>query len=289
MKNSIIIDKFLNIVDPEYAYILGLMWADGYVGDLPCKTGMQLKRSDFDNLTPLFNRLGIFNIYYREKRKGCSPSGVIRLSDKGLHSFLIKNNFDNKSGGSPKDLLSKTIPHNLLNYWIRGFLDGDGNIFVHKAGRYYITFAGCYHQDWGFMEEILKNLQIEFCIKRISRLNKKTNKLNSHSVVKIQRKKDFVTFLSFVYSGDTLGLERKKDKFIQGVELIKKHADNLLRRSCRVQMLDPKTENVIEEFASIEAAARFLKKDPSSIRQAVKGVFKKGHGYKWRKIDQKII
>lgn len=53
----------------------------------------------------------------------------------------------------------------------------------------------------------------------------------------------------------------------------------------KVQMLDKKTEEIIQEFDSIKEAGRFLGKSASHINEAAHGKRNSAYGYKWRIIE----
>jgi hypothetical protein len=103
------------------------------------------------------------------------------------------------------------IPEELLKYWYRGYLDGDGSIYV-KGGIVQLGFSGPYEQDWDFVEELSRRLEVSsFGIQRFIRKNG-----NRHSAFRITNVADVKRVLDFIYDDyDEIGFPRKHKKYEQ--------------------------------------------------------------------------
>jgi len=72
--------------------------------------------------------------------------------------------YTDKSFKSPSKILEylERIDTNLINYWIRGYFDGDGCIYYNK--KHYlrqVSFASGYNQNWNDIIKYMKNIGIK--------------------------------------------------------------------------------------------------------------------------------
>jgi hypothetical protein len=199
---NINIEQFLNIQKPEVAYILGFLWADGYI--IRNEIRLEIVKDDLDHIKPILESIGTWTYSYRDRNRNgvkTKTSGRAVTSNRKLKEFLACHDYDKKSYISADKILSK-IPNELKHYFFRGFVDGDGNIYPPKKR---ITLAGSLKQDWGFISKICDELKIKHNIYRNS--NKSTN-----SVVEINGING-VIFGNYIFKGNEFGLKRKSDKF----------------------------------------------------------------------------
>ncbi len=138
------VDFFDDINTEEKAYWLGFIYADGSI-DGKYRLSIGLKRSDKQHLEKFAS---IFNVNVNDrvsKTKGktfkgcaCGVSSryiVSALKDKGIYH---RKSYNGK--GSRKILTS--IPNELMNHFLRGYLDGDGSLGITEGGRFRINFSG---------------------------------------------------------------------------------------------------------------------------------------------------
>jgi hypothetical protein len=199
---NINIEQFLNIQKPEVAYILGFLWADGYI--IRNEIRLEIVKDDLDHIKPILESIGTWTYSYRDRNRNgvkTKTSGRAVTSNRKLKEFLACHDYDKKSYISADKILSK-IPNELKHYFFRGFVDGDGNIYPPKKR---ITLAGSLKQDWSFISKICDELKIKHNIYRNS--NKSTN-----SVVEINGING-VIFGNYIFKGNEFGLKRKSDKF----------------------------------------------------------------------------
>lgn len=204
--------KFLKITTPEIAYILGLLWADGYIRkDV---IAIECKKEDLVTLEWIFDKIGKWNKYYRN-REGRKPQMTITTNNKPVRLFLEENDYLAKSILSADKILSK-IPKNLQHYWFRGLFDGDGCFYCAKdLSSPCISIASSFEQDWSFLEKKLNEQNIKYKINR--RVLNKTKNYKG-SVITIRNIKDINKFCSYIYDGYdkySMGLKRKHDKYIE--------------------------------------------------------------------------
>ena len=135
---------FDEINTPEKAYWLGFMYADGYILSDSNKIGITLAIKDKEHLES-FNKCLNSNYpikeycrdtSYKENTEYCR---VIISSDK-LHEDLIKHGvLKNKTN----ILEPPKIDYNLIRYFILGYFDGDGSIWLCKSRCPFYNISFC--------------------------------------------------------------------------------------------------------------------------------------------------
>lgn len=196
--------QFETVRKPEVAYLLGLLWADGY---LKPNYALRIKanREDLESLESVFNSVGTWGVYDYNPIGGRKPQRIIEITDKNLGQILENFGFLDKSHISACKMLN-SIPDELKHYWFRGYFDGDGGICIYKKYPQ-VNFSGGYEQDFTFLFNQLNKLEIGFHY--VQRKNDKSQSgavtLNSRQGVKV--------FSDYIYQGKQFGLKRKKIKF----------------------------------------------------------------------------
>ena len=207
---------FINVNEKEAAYLLGFIWADGYLynGQKSHVINMQILSSDMNDILHLFQKYGKWNVYTKKAKGMRKQATVVTTTNKMLYHFLKENNYEEKSLESAHLILEK-IPDDLKPYWWRGYSDGDGCFYVSdKAAQF--CFAGSLNQDWKFVEDLLNQLNLKYKIAR-----RKSKKGNS-SVIRMSNRQDIIEFGKYIYNNyDGIGLKRKFDKFNLIMEKLK--------------------------------------------------------------------
>ncbi len=221
--------QFINVQTPQIAYLLGLLWADGYVKVIyrksqrtpAYKIETTMVSEDLDTLIPLFNSVGKWCIYHRTRKKR-KPQTTILTNNQPLVEYLQQNDYGVKSIESACKILSK-IPTELHKYWFRGVSDGDGCFYVNEKNRQcQFSITSEYEQKWNYFESLLNKLNIKYGIQRLIRKKKNKKKPTKHSSLRITSKIGVVGFGNYIYNGyteDGIGLKRKYDKYIKAKEL----------------------------------------------------------------------
>jgi len=206
--------QFINPTTPEVAYILGLLWADGYIGKNNA-VNIQAVRTDLDLLYKHFLTTGNWKIYYRTP-KNRKEQATIHKGNMMLANFLKENDYTIKSDKSACKILS-IIPENLKHYWFRGVVDGDGCFYIRNKKSYQFSLASSYQQDWTYFEDLLKSLNIKYNIQRRIQIRKNLPSTQS-SVIRISNKNTIKILGEYIYQNyeiDKIGLHRKYEKFLQ--------------------------------------------------------------------------
>lgn len=209
---NIIEDKYINMTK-EMAYVLGLLWADGHL----CKRGNSyiVKISNVENdvidFEKNFYEIGRWTKMYKEKQKsGWQNQAVLSNFDYNFCKFLEENDYLAKFGASADKILSK-IPNNLKNYWLLGYLDGDGCIY-HKGSQCYVSFTSCKEQNWNFLKKVFNEMGLEFSERKVFS-KKKDEIIGSTIIISSFRIYKLLKFFYKNYEKDGIGLSRKYKKF----------------------------------------------------------------------------
>ncbi len=206
--------KFIKVVSPEVAYLLGFLWADGYIlqtKKISYVVALKIVEKDANDLKNLFDMTGKWNFCLpRKEKEEHQQTCKITTSNKFLHDFLRENDYGNKHGVEPKKILSK-IPNNLHNYFFRGLFDGDGCLYV-KNSKVQATIASVYDQNWDFVKKILEKLDVKYRVVRTI-----SNVGNKSSIISITGKTHTLKFMDYLYNNknlDKIGMNRKYDKYL---------------------------------------------------------------------------
>jgi hypothetical protein len=212
-------DLFYNISTKEISYLLGLIWADGFLN--PSKNGKNsnlgftMVKEDIDIIKPMLESIGKWNYYERKQPvESWKPSINVITNNKRILNFLIEHDYNKKSHISADKILSK-IPDELKHYFFRGLIDGDGCFYYYKPENgstlRQFALASTYEQDWSYFENLCKEKNIKYKIKRT------IGKKSSSSVIRITNKDGIKNLGNFIYNNfenELIGLARKYNKFI---------------------------------------------------------------------------
>jgi hypothetical protein len=198
---TILPDTFLNVNTKETAYVLGLLWADGWVQHTnDYSINIKLIKEDFIELLPVFYSLGEWKRYdyFPKNRK---PTIQLRVSGKSLVDYLLNLDYHSKSI-SPATKVLSTIPNHLIKYWWRGYFDGDGHIrSIHP---YRLEFSAPWNQDWSFLPT-----KYPFSISI-------TTGKRSYSKARLTSKGHILEFGTMIWKNwDGIGLYRKYNKYME--------------------------------------------------------------------------
>jgi hypothetical protein len=202
---------FTKELTPETVYILGFLWADGYIRNDTIR--LELIKEDVDDIKELFDSTGKWN-YYTRKRKNRKEQAILHTNNKLIASFLKEKGYSPKTYISAESILQH-IPENIKPLWFRGFFDGDGHLRTkYDKGNYQAVISGHIEQNWKFMENLLNNLQISYSISIIK------NKKGNSSRISIYNKENINKLCSYLYTGfdDIKTLLRKKTKALKFIE-----------------------------------------------------------------------
>lgn len=221
LKNRYVLDEsyFDEIDTEEKAYILGFIYADGFVGN-----------EHFNNIVISINDLEIVEFIAKELQF----SGEIRKTKKGgfensrsgyslnFSSLKIASRLRELGLYPNKSLTIDTLPKiksELVRHFIRGYFDGDGSIILsHNSSYYrnagkvikyvYPTYCFMILGTQGFLENIIKIANFNYA--KIY-----PTKCEKIKCIRITAKKEFDNIFNYLYENSTIRLERKYNKWME--------------------------------------------------------------------------
>lgn len=205
--NKIATDKFINLSEPLYAYLLGLIWADGHISKKCNGVFFTSTFPDAIYFRKNFFRSGKWHVsIHTPKHKTWKKRILIYTSDKQLHDFLCSVDYAAKNNSADKIL--KHIPKSLQPYWILGLMDGDGHVTADfKNGLYEIQIAGPVDQNWEFLENYCRGINCEYTIQKTK------NKKGRGSIFRIVGRRNVYAFGETIWNQTEFGLPRKREKY----------------------------------------------------------------------------
>jgi len=217
-------EQFIKNISPIHAYILGFLWADGYIQKNKRKYDYNIKINlniqDAKEIYNLLLKTGKWK-YTEYANKNSKIYARLYYANKSLYEFLCNNDYLIKSSTQPVKILNH-INQNLHPYWWRGYLDGDGYYNLdYKTGQHVIYIASNFDQNWNFCTNLCKKLGVESHLKS----HKTTVHANSHFY--LVGKQNVYKFLHYIYKDyNNLGLSRKFNKFKYATDFFKKQELN---------------------------------------------------------------
>lgn len=206
-------DFFTKVNTPEIAYLLGIIWADGYVDKKSFRIVLSIVESDANTIEALIMKTGKWNVRIWQPPGNRKSQKSFVTHNKVIHNLLSSCNYQLKSVSSACKILD-LIPEEMRCYFWRGYFDGDGcvcNRSRHGGHSTHMSLAGSLNQDWTFVEKLFDKLNIKF------KIQKRDNKHKSSCVV-LYNVHDINKFFEFIYPGkkyDEIGFKRKYEKFME--------------------------------------------------------------------------
>jgi hypothetical protein len=227
-KKNANIEIIKNLNDPEIIYILGFLWADGYMmfrngkfGKIYSAVKLQIIKTDYNNIAHNLEKFGKASIYFGQRGK-YKPYVSWHILSSEFVNFLNNFDYNKKSLSSPEKIIN-AIPESMRYYWWRGYFDGDGCITIAGNKRPKINISANYEYDWNFCTKFFPHLQ--WIIKK--HISKRKHK---HSLATLNTKHS-IEFLNYIYQNKDfektkIGLDRKYEKYLQSKSYILKSKKN---------------------------------------------------------------
>jgi hypothetical protein len=201
-------EQFWKAPTKREAYILGFLWADGYLyqREKHHMIRLEIKTTDADSIADAFVNWNRYN--QAAKRETWSPTSTFNTSNLNFFNFLVSKGYQNKESCA---LILDFLPISLHSYWWRGYTDGDGGFYT---GGNYIrqwTMSGPYESDWSSLIQLADTLQIHNT--RIKQYISKQG--HRSSSVDIRGRDSLRKLGDYLYGSewDQLGLPRKYAKY----------------------------------------------------------------------------
>lgn len=197
---------FEKINTEHKAYFLGLMYADGYNHQSRNTVIITLQEQD-KHILESFNEQIKHNkpLYFIERnKKNSNWKNVYKLE---INNKKISLNLAQLGCIQKKALVLtfptfEQVPKDLVRHFIRGYLDGDGNIGDRQvsivSSKFFVSVLANYLDSIGIESKIYKA--------------KKENEITRRLCLRTQ--KDCIKFLDFIYNDSKIFLKRKYKKYV---------------------------------------------------------------------------
>lgn len=213
--NNLTIDFSKTKHPKELAYFIGFFWADGHIRKDKSLI-IEIIKEDADDIEHILKTLADFTIYERT-RKNTIKAFFYKDYEKEICKKL---NYLGKYSNSIEshEKIIRYIPDCFIKYFLRGLIDGDGNLYVSpltaKHHSTQITIAGRSGQNWDYIINYIKEkYDIDF------KKNENKYKTYKSSNIRATNKTKIINFLSQIYDvDDKIYLTRKFKKIKSLIE-----------------------------------------------------------------------
>ncbi len=207
IRNNLDFTFFEKIDCEEKAYILGLLYADGWVRNY--EVGIELRDYDLDILKKVKSSLNCLNKItpiiqkYNNKLKYC-----FRICSKKYCEDLVKLGCVKNKSLKLQWPTNYQVPEKYLHHFIRGYFDGDGSVSIYK-NNIKVNFSGFVDfitslRDYLSSINIVPSNKLNFGKDKVRRL---------FVMMEWSGKKNLQSLYKYMYSDATIYGIRKKKKF----------------------------------------------------------------------------
>lgn len=198
--------NYFNKIDSQSkAYILGLLYADGYINEKTYQIELTLKQEDIELIEFVKNELECsYEIKERESKLNGKifKSNRLTIYSKQLVNDLIKLGCCQKKSLILKFPTEEQVPQELIHHFMRGYFDGDGCICASAFSVIgTIDFLKC------FVSIIRDNCSISKA--------EQWKSCGNATEWRHTSKKDAILIYNYLYKESKISLKRKEDKFKQ--------------------------------------------------------------------------
>lgn len=269
-RSYIIFSTRFKHITKELAYWIGFFWADG-----SCSKGhsltIEITKKDGEDLKELFLKIFPFKISYRE-RNDRKPQMSYYVTDNNIVELFYSLGKYPKSSESHLKILEYLKDPDLIIYYLRGLIDGDGNFYINDKEKYcQFTLASNYDQDWSGLLNYLNKFN--------PYIQKSETKHGNSSVLRITGRENLINFINYLkYPIDNIGLNRK---VIKANDIIKFYEVNPPKEFKHIFQYDL-NNNFIKEWDSLKDICDNLEFKKSGILNNLHDLSKSSHGFIWK-------
>ena len=225
-RTEIIGDYFDTIDSEDKAYLLGILFTDGYIKKPTEKhnhqtvIGLEVEETDKmliqylnSKIKPKGTIMRIVCKNYGQRKDGTIPihSRTTVYSDWMANTLLNRYGFTYSKSQNTEINLTNNIPNKYIFSFIRGLIDGDGTVAVRSRSKntisYYIGFVSISKHVVDQLENIIRT-HCPFDIK-IKREEQVSENYLTRYIFKITKRRDVLWLASKMYENFEFCLERK--------------------------------------------------------------------------------
>ncbi len=223
-------ETYFDKIDTEdKAYFLGLLYADGC--NITNGIKLSLQSNDIDILDKLNILIGSENTIKTTISKTTNKKNMSHLTiySQSISLQLMKLGCIPNKSLTLKFPTEEQVPSKLIRHFIRGYFDGDGNIYYKQKSTYFNSRASLVSTE-DFCNSV-KNLIDEKLIIKCSVRYKSKNNITKQ--FEITGDRNSIIFLDWIYQNSKIHLDRKYNKYLELKSLVTKtsfklFADRLL-------------------------------------------------------------
>ena len=213
-------DYFKNIDRQEQVYILGLLYADGFIGDEKTNN-ISITQKNIEILQHIKEEIE----FTGDIRKG--NKGGFENSQEGyvlnFSSEIMDNDLRKLGLYSNKSLTIENIPNiklDLKRHFLRGYFDGDGSISIYNHT--FVKNNKLYSYTKGIMtiiatQKMIENFICEFNIEKYSITKSKTEEMK---YIRMNSKKQLLEIYNIMYENASIYNRIKKIKWDEIISAI---------------------------------------------------------------------
>ena len=231
-------EDFFDVIDTEEkAYVLGLLYADGYNNTDRNSVSLSLKESDkeiLEKVTSLIQPtkpLSYLDTSTQKKTKGFENSQSqyrLDITNKHVSQRLVELGCGKAKTHNLKFPTEEQVPSHLVRHFIRGYFDGDGSVSGDKQKQF--SFVGTIDFLLPLQHVLMKEL--DFSQTKFDKRHKdRDNNIRSLRYCGNNR---CIVFRDWLYKDATIYLERKKNIFDSYISFER------VQRKCSVDGCDKK-------------------------------------------------
>ena len=221
-------ENFFNKIDSEEkAYFLGLLFADGFVGDVKRNdislSASSINKDILEKFTTSIEFTG--NIRRVKSKTGYHTENdifTVNFSSKIMCDDLRKYGMTGLKIDRLNATINAAIPKNLIGHFYRGYVDGDGCIGIRNNSRSINGKMYNYQQPYIILISTQQFLDGFVANAGITSVHLKKSKTDYMQYVRILKKKDVKTALAFLYKDAHIYLDRKFNSYKKCLELLSK-------------------------------------------------------------------
>ena len=212
-----IVEDFFDVIDTEEkAYILGLLYADGYNNTDRNSVNLGLKESDkkiLDKITNLIQPtkpLQYVDTSRARKKIGCENSQNqyrLVIANKHISQRLAELGCGKAKTHNLTFPTEEQVPSHLIRHFVRGYFDGDGSVSNGKTAQ--VDVIGTISFLLPLQDILFKELSLNRTVLN-QRYKERDNEIRS---LQIGGNNQCIKFRDWLYKDATIYLERKKNIF----------------------------------------------------------------------------
>lgn len=197
---------FEQINSADKAYWLGWLYADGYISEEEGYFRLSLQERD-GYIVEKFKEDIQYDgpLVYKNLQKYAKEGQIIQnqrmlaVNRRKIVNDLVKLGCKQGKSLTCEFPTEDQVPNEFLGDFLRGYFDGDGCIYTNRC-------------DMCGSEAFLTSFQDKLSLRECRIFLPKNNKIHR---IFINKRKDVLYFLRFIYDNDKFCLKRKKDKYLE--------------------------------------------------------------------------